>query len=787
MPSRNLTSSHSDRRIVVLACTRTGVSRVARPLRTRGCSVAACGDQDAALDLLRSGGIDLLVVEWDDSERDALGFLQRVREVGFAVPSVLVTNQDGQTLLAAVNDARVTHIVSAEQDIGTVMNDILAVPREPVANPRELQSLRARCTMLEDKIDRLVREGIQRDGASRLVHGVLEEIGSASGVKEVAGKCLARVVTMLRLDMAFVALAPEESRDANDGGAFFSFGCPRSMLDPLRDLPWAELVATHCDAEKPRSLLEILPDVAATSLARTMQREGVKGLMLLPLRAQGTAVGFLGLGDRQRRVSPTYAQLAPVAKQIAIAIESSRLFDAAAGAEALASGVLSQGSSTVVVCDPAGRVIRCFDDQQRLFEGRAIPGANLIDLMSVEDARPILRQIADVARGADPVWLRALRLGLASGDRLLNASIAALAGSGVMLILEDVTHRESMAGDLRRARALTSSLFANASTGSLFLRNTGEVIDINSTGCTIFRSTRKEMLGKSLNDLFPELWRAVTLDADAGRGEVTFNVCGDEQATVSFSSSRLGRRGRPAGILLQVQDLKELQALREELRRKDNLALMGQMVSFIAHEIKNPLFGISSAAQVLAREAGDDESNQLSSAMLSEIDRLAELLEELLVFGSKRVIEPIEADPTELVREIATMQRQPMSQRGIALELDLVAPEDGMQFDPARMRQVMVNLVANAVEATPEGGTVSITARQVDREYVIEVHNTGEPIPEEAQQRIFDLFYSTKPRGSGLGLPICKKIVEEHGGRLEVCSTADEGTTFVVGVPVVLC
>lgn len=774
-------------RLLVTAFTKGGVARTARPLRAKGRSVQTAGSVEAAFDLATGGRVDLLVVERDQGESQALAFLQRLRRSGCGIPCVLVTPAEGLPLHTVINEAAITRVVLADEDLGVIVDGILRASATPAPDPRERELLRRRNTALEEKIDRLVRESIQREGSARLLHDILVEIGQADGVKEIAGRCIARLVTMLRLDMAFVALGVPLGHDA---ARFFSFGFPRSIVDRLQNLSWPALIATladNGDKEAPRSLLELIAEPTAGELGRWLQVEDIGELVLFPLCAQGTALGFLGLGAKAGRSldDGQRVQLRPVAKQIAIAIENARLVDAAAAAEALASGVLRHLPSTAVVCDPSGHIVWAHDGALGLFKGRAVPKVKLADLLPNADADVLLRQVADVGRGADPICLRALRLRIGGVERLLNGSIARLPSRDVMINLEDVTGRESLAGDLRRARALTSSLFAHAPAGVLFLRHGGEIVDINGTACTMLGSARADLLGQRIGALFPDLWRAVAVDADGGRGEVTLRVGQrqDQQITVSFSATRLGRTGRPAGMLLQLQDVGELRALREELRRKDNLALMGQMVSYIAHEIKNPLFGISSAAQVLAREVGSDESGRLSGAMLSEIDRLSRLLEELLVFGSKRTIDKVAGDPTEICREIATIQSEPVSQQGVTLELRLIPPRTPVLFDPARLRQVVVNLVANAVEATPEGGSVLLETDESENDFSIRVTNSGEPIPEEARECIFDLFYSTKPRGSGLGLAICRKIVEDHGGQIEVECSAQRGTTFSVRIP----
>ncbi len=643
------------------------------------------------------------------------------------------------------------------------------------------EALRLRCAMLEDKVDRLVREAIRRERTARLLDDLVAELGQASGTHETIGRCLAHVVTALQLDLAFIVLAAPIRGDSE---GVLSFGCPRLILDALRDVQWSTLEASP-KMEWPYRLSELFGPSTASSLRRVMQLEGVPSIIVFELRTHGAAVGYLGLGDRRRDLGQEgdWAHLKPAAMQIANVIESARLAEASASAESFAKQVLQYLPSTVVITDPAGTVVQCYDAKQDLFRRRLHVGASLRAFLPAREARLILDPIADVGRGGDPSYLRALRLELGETARVVNVSVAPLSGNHVVTVFEDVTRSASVASDLRRARALTSTMFANAPAGVIYLRQNGEVVDVNSAAASLLKRARGDLLGERLPQCFPALWRAITASTNGSRAELSFPLEGEQQATVSFIVTHLARSGRPAGMLVQLQDLGELQAIRDKLRRQDNLALMGRMVSFVAHEIKNPLFGISSAAQVLVRERDSSEANRLAEAMLSEIERLGSLLEELLVFGRQGTIELVPCEPADLCREIATMQEPVATKRQLVLKLALAAPSLLVPADPARLRQVIVNLVANAIEASPPHGTVALATGIRAGHYVIGVSNGGEPIPRDKRERIFDLFYTTKPRGNGLGLSICKKIVDDHGGLLRVESSPEAGTCFEVHLP----
>lgn len=234
--------------------------------------------------------------------------------------------------------------------------------------------------------------------------------------------------------------------------------------------------------------------------------------------------------------------------------------------------------------------------------------------------------------------------------------------------------------------------------------------------------------------------------------------------------------------------LNEKKELEEQLRRADKLAALGQLVAGVAHEIKNPIGVVKTTVQVMEREfTGNEHVAEFTRVIRDECDRMNQRLSQFLGFA--RPAEPAlaDVDPREAVETTLEMLGKYLPERRVTVEKELEAGLPAARADASQLRQVLLNLIINAVEAMPDGGELTIGANlnRDDPGYVtFVVGDTGAGIPEPDLARIFDPFYTTKPTGTGLGLAVAHRIVDAHGGFIEVESGPGQGTTFRVSLPV---
>lgn len=352
---------------------------------------------------------------------------------------------------------------------------------------------------------------------------------------------------------------------------------------------------------------------------------------------------------------------------------------------------------------------------------------------------------------------------------------------------------EARTAELHRSERLTEGIITHLASGLMVADLGGVITLINPQGSLTLRCRPGELIGHKLTDLFPNAGELLEVRGESSHRELELILRDQSTIPLGFSNSYLTDiRGNREGVIVVFRDLSEIKQLQAEVYRKDRLAAIGQVVAGVAHEIRNPLFGITSVAQILQREIDLTTAHgELVEAMLSESQRLNALIGDLLAFGRPAPLERRSTDLHHLIDGCLHLYAGEIRARSVELRKAYHPELPTLLVDQDKLIQVILNVLKNALEATPPGGTVTVGTRphgldgkgNVDRIEVF-LSDTGTGILPKDRDRIFDLFFTTKPRGSGLGLPICRRIIEDHGGTVAVDSRPEQGTTFTIALPV---
>ena len=259
---------------------------------------------------------------------------------------------------------------------------------------------------------------------------------------------------------------------------------------------------------------------------------------------------------------------------------------------------------------------------------------------------------------------------------------------------------------------------------------------------------------------------------------------------VSVGIMPLVQKKAVRGTVISVEDITEKKNEEMKSRRLESLASLTNLAATVAHEIKNPLGSISIYVQLLrmAVDSCDARSDSKFSEYLDivdeEIERLNRIVVDFLFAVRPLKIELSPMDIGELIRSISTFFGEELSRANVSVVLDVADGLPGIRGDERFLRQMLVNLVKNAMSAMPDGGTLSLGARQRDDTVVISVEDSGVGIPQDVLSRVFEPYFTTKADGTGLGLTMAYKVVKEHGGDIRVKSEPGRGTTFTITLPV---
>ena len=296
------------------------------------------------------------------------------------------------------------------------------------------------------------------------------------------------------------------------------------------------------------------------------------------------------------------------------------------------------------------------------------------------------------------------------------------------------------------------------------------------------------VLGLKGSDVGAKLELRVELDLETALAAV--RSTGD---AVFLEAQVLGERrvdilatpfGRDEGeVLLVADDVTDALRTKDRLIHTERLAAIGRMAAHVTHEVRNPLSSIGLNVEMLEDELsdGDEEARALMRAIQREVDRLTGITEEYLRLA--RLPQPrLEADDLgELIRSVGAFVRREMEASKVELQIE-VGELPSVAFDEAQLRQALLNLLRNAREAMGEG-VVKLHAVRAEGGVEIRVSDRGPGIPEAERDRIFDLFFTTKERGTGLGLPLTHQIVEAHSGRIDCAENPEGGTVFTIWLP----
>jgi two-component system sensor histidine kinase PilS (NtrC family) len=342
--------------------------------------------------------------------------------------------------------------------------------------------------------------------------------------------------------------------------------------------------------------------------------------------------------------------------------------------------------------------------------------------------------------------------------------------------------------DGRDLQAFKAVVLQSVGAGLVVLDGDLEVTALNPAVEEITGVPAAEAIGRPWSHLFGDEALLVGVEAElardprsAPRREVQVRRGGGRPRPVRLTFSALrSQERRRLGLVAVCEDLSEIRAMEAQVREADRLATLGRMAANIAHEIRNPLASMAGAIEALTGEAlTGNERGQLSEIVHRESARIDGIIREFLEYARPAPLIRTRLDVAILLREILVLVEHRPVPAPIRVVRDL--PEAlWWEVDPQQLRQAVWNLCLNALDAMPGGGELRVAARADGRALRITVTDTGTGIPESERPHVFEPFYSTKPGGSGLGLPLVHRVARDHGGSTELRSVPGAGTEIVL-------
>lgn len=366
----------------------------------------------------------------------------------------------------------------------------------------------------------------------------------------------------------------------------------------------------------------------------------------------------------------------------------------------------------------------------------------------------------------------------------------------VSVRLEDAYRKlEERAIQLINIQDYTQSILRSITSGVITVGPDGSVTTVNPAAERMLGLSEYDIVPKPIGSIFRDDG-GLSVDVEkvlAGRlpltlREIVLVTRTGKSVVVQASTSRMRAvGGRILGAVVTVEDVSEIKALTEQLIRADRLAAMGELTAGVAHEVRNPLGVIRASVQLLEDARCEPaRAKEAAEVIKQEIDRLDRVIKALLDFGRPSKPTFVTTDVEQVVEDVLLFTGRFAKQSDVQIVYNLAGDLPPVIADPDQLKQVFLNLVTNAVQAMEEtGGSITIES-STDGDFVyVSVSDSGPGIPEDSLSKVFDPFFSTRSDGTGLGLTIVHRIIDEHDGHIEVGSGPD-GTVFRVALPVAL-
>jgi PAS domain S-box-containing protein len=370
-----------------------------------------------------------------------------------------------------------------------------------------------------------------------------------------------------------------------------------------------------------------------------------------------------------------------------------------------------------------------------------------------------------------------------------------------LAIILDLTERVATEQELQKAQRTLSTLLTNLP-GMVYRCHNDQdwTMEFISPSCQIltgyppeqFVETRQVSYGRHV--IFQEDRERVWHDVQAALKDrkpfqLTYRIRTADGAVKWVWEQGCGifsERAEIVGIEGYVVDITQQRVLEDQLRKTERLAELGTLASGMAHEIGTPMNVILGRAELLMRKATDERTRRGLETIVTQVERITKIMNQLLSFARKRPAERQGINLETVMNDVLDVLQERFHKHHIQVTKTVPPQLPKVLADPDHMNQVFLNLILNACQAMPEGGTLSLTLHPTDATVELTVQDTGCGIPQEQLSKIFDPFFSTKAvgEGTGLGLTVVHGILQEHQGAIRVKSVPGQGTTFFVSLPI---
>ena len=374
---------------------------------------------------------------------------------------------------------------------------------------------------------------------------------------------------------------------------------------------------------------------------------------------------------------------------------------------------------------------------------------------------------------------------------MIYMSIAMLlvAIGGWIALLTAQSYRSSQK-TLMNMQAFTDLLISRLPVGIIATNAEGHIQTFNSTAAKFTGKTPEQAIGQLQAAVLPQIHQLIPLEEHEGESidkEILLPQDFPAPNHLHISSVPItDGQNNTIGRVMLMYDVTEIKKLEAQVRRHDRLIALGKMAAGVAHEVRNPLSSIKGFATLLgSRFPAESEEGEAARLLINEVERLNRSITELLTYARPLPLTIAEVEIAPFIEASLKLIQSDARELGVTVHHDIGLTRKQVRLDKDRLNQVLLNLYLNSLQAMEHGGELQVAVREGTRPNTIEiqVRDTGCGIAEDILERVMDPYFTTKPEGTGLGLAMVYKIIDEHGGTIKIASKAGQGTTVSILLP----
>ena len=416
-----------------------------------------------------------------------------------------------------------------------------------------------------------------------------------------------------------------------------------------------------------------------------------------------------------------------------------------------------------------------------VFEGKDIYEA--ISLFKIDNEKIGLFRIGLGMEEINSAESRMFRRGIITSLVVIVISVI------VLSVIISNQNYSIISNEFRKIKTFTGSVLENMTLAIVTVDNDGRIKIFNKSAFEIFGIPYADYENKNLDDVerLPGFIKELLGNKNQVKNlEEEFELNSEKRSLLINSAIVRNEIGETDTYSLVIEDVTETREIQKHLAQSERLASMGELASGVAHEIRNPLNTINMIAQRMDREysgrLSSDDFNTLVEILRSESKRVNGIIEQFLYFARPAKPNVTEFEVASLLNAVGKIAEIQTAEKGIAFSLE-AGEGAAMTADYQQLKQVFINLIRNAVEATDSGGKIKIAHRQEGGKNIFDVSDTGCGISDANLDKIFDIYFTTKSGGTGMGLSIVRQIIIQHGGTITAESKLKHGTKFTITIP----